>query len=64
VKALHDDDERVVMRNFKHVFQFPAIPLAMTGFARFASLAGGFVLRGAPSRGRQPSPGTSGNPRN
>jgi hypothetical protein len=32
-------------RNFKQLFQFLAIPLAMTGFVLIASQAGGFVLR-------------------
>ena len=33
------------MRDFKRLFQFLAIPLAMTGFVLLASQAGGFVLR-------------------
>lgn len=33
------------MGNFKRLFQFLAIPLAMTGFVLIASQAGGFVLR-------------------
>jgi hypothetical protein len=35
----------MVMRDFKRLFQFLAIPLAMTGFVLLASQAGGFVLR-------------------
>jgi hypothetical protein len=33
------------MRDFKQVFQFLAIPVAMTVFVLMASQAGGFVLR-------------------
>ena len=32
-------------RSLKQLFQFLAIPLAMTGFVLVASQAGGFVLR-------------------
>jgi hypothetical protein len=32
-------------RSFKQLFQFLAIPLAMTGFVLIAAQAGGFVLR-------------------
>jgi len=35
----------MVMRNFKQLFQFLAIPVAMTGFVLLASQAGGFKLR-------------------
>ncbi len=33
------------MRDFERLFQFLAIPLAITGFVLLASQAGGFVLR-------------------
>ena len=33
------------MRDFKRLFQFLAIPVAVTGFVLLASQAGGFVLR-------------------
>lgn len=33
------------MRDFKRLFQFLAIPIAMTGFVVIASQAAGFVLR-------------------
>ena len=36
------------MGNFKQLFQFLAIPLALTGFVLIASQAGGFVLRKDP----------------
>jgi len=36
-------------RSLKQLFQFLAIPLAMTGFVLIASQAGGFVLRKHPS---------------
>jgi hypothetical protein len=35
----------MAMLSFKQLFQFLAIPLAMTGFVLIASHAGGFVLR-------------------
>ena len=35
----------MAMLSFKQLFQFLAIPLAMTGFLLIASQAGGFVLR-------------------
>jgi hypothetical protein len=35
----------MVMRDFERLFQFLAIPVAMTGFVLLASQAGGFVLR-------------------
>jgi hypothetical protein len=35
----------MVMRNFERLFQFLAIPVAVTGFVLLASQAGGFVLR-------------------
>jgi len=35
----------MVMRNFKRLFRFLAIPVAVTGFVLLASQAGGFVLR-------------------
>jgi hypothetical protein len=35
----------MVMRNFRKLFQFLAIPVAMTGFVLLASQAGGFVMR-------------------
>ena len=35
----------MVMRNFRQLLQFLAIPVAMTGFVLLASQAGGFVLR-------------------
>ena len=38
-------------RNFKQLFQFLAIPLAMAGFVLIAAQAGGFVLRtGHPAK--------------
>ena len=33
------------MRDFERLFQFLAIPVAVTGFVLLASQAGGFVLR-------------------
>ena len=33
---------------FKQLFQFLAIPLALTGFVLIASQAGGFILRKDP----------------
>ena len=33
------------MRDFERLFQFLAIPAAVTGFVLLASQAGGFVLR-------------------
>lgn len=33
------------MRKFERLFQFLAVPAAMTGFVLLASQAGGFVLR-------------------
>jgi hypothetical protein len=38
----------MVMRNFRQLFQFLAIPVAMTGFVLLASYAGGFVMRKEP----------------
>jgi hypothetical protein len=35
----------MVMRNFRQLFRFLAIPVAMIGFVLLASQAGGFVLR-------------------
>jgi hypothetical protein len=35
----------MTMLSFRQLFQFLAIPLAMTGFVLVASHAGGFVLR-------------------
>ena len=35
----------MVMRDFERLFQFLAIPAAVTGFVLLASQAGGFVLR-------------------
>ena len=35
----------MIMRNFRQLLQFLAIPIAMTGFVLLASQAGGFVLR-------------------
>jgi len=35
----------MVMRDFERLFQFLAVPVAITGFVLLASQAGGFVLR-------------------